>query len=336
MWRTIVSQSYLRNVAVDTSGYSNNGIPVQVTPEYPGFLFDQPGSRINIPPAPTLENLGAIQAAVQFKLSPSGTLHRFNLAEAFLSFALFVNPDYSIQGTILDATSTWNGATSPAAVVSPDAVHTAILVCDGVNSVQIYLDDSLVAESYTVPGNVRPVGDLGIAVGHWPNPPDVYTFEGTIYEFILLKYDLQQDIWNLLDPCCVDWGKLLAFLQGLGERGIAADQLVAAGSKLIQAANATEAALRGGTKAGTLQQLALSQAAMGALRRRELDGLASVLQQASASFAALDPATQADLSALFGDAFTSYCLRGSDWVALTKLLCLTIEDLAGKGCGHGC
>jgi hypothetical protein len=52
----------------------------------------------------SLQNLGAIPAAVQFNLQPGGTLHRFNLAEGFESFALFVNPDYSIQGTILDAT----------------------------------------------------------------------------------------------------------------------------------------------------------------------------------------------------------------------------------------
>lgn len=49
MWRMIVSQTYLKNVAVDTSGYSNNGIPIQLTPEYPGLLLNLPGSRISIP-----------------------------------------------------------------------------------------------------------------------------------------------------------------------------------------------------------------------------------------------------------------------------------------------
>jgi hypothetical protein len=204
MWRTIVSQTYLRGVAVDTSGNSNNGIPIRVTPGYPVFLYEQPGSRINIPPSPTLQNLGAMQAAVRFKLHPSGGPHRFNLTEGFESFALFVNEDYSIQGTILDATSTWNGPSSPAGVVSTDAIHTAILACDGVNSVQVYLDGALVAGNYSIPGGVRAVGNLGIAVGHWPNPSDYYTFEGTIYEFILLKYDAQQDLLNLLDACCVD------------------------------------------------------------------------------------------------------------------------------------
>lgn len=335
MWRTIISQTYLRNVAVDTSGYSNNGIPVQVTPEYPGFLFNQPGSRITIPPAAILQNLGAIQAAVRFKLQPSGVPRRFNLAEAFESFALFVNDDYSIQGTILDATSTWNGPTSAAAVVSTGTTHTAVLFCDGVNSVQVYLDGALVAENYSIPGNVRTVGSLGIAVGHWPNPPDYYTFEGTIYEFVLLKYDPQQDLLNLLDACCVDWRKFLAFVRQLEQRGISAQQLVAAGAKLIRANNATEVALRGGTKAGTLQQRALNRAATAALRRRDFDALERVMKRALATFAALDMNTQAHLGALFADAFASYRLVSSDWLTLMKLLCLTLEDLAGKGCCRG-
>lgn len=335
MWRTIVNQTYLRNVAVDSSGYSNNGIPVQVTAEYPGFLFNTPGSRINIPPARSLENLGAIQAGVQFQLQPGGAPHRFNLVEGFESFAFFVNPDYSIQGTILDATSSWNGATSPPGVVSTGATHTAILVCDGVSLIQIYLDGALVAETYSIPGSVRTVGTLGIAVGHWPNPPGQYTFEGSIYQFILQKYDPQQDIWKLLDSCCVHWSKLLCFLQQLGKRGITSAQLVAAGAALTQASNITQVALRGGTKAGTLRQLALAGQAMGALRRHDLDALAGVLQQVQADIAALGPDTQAHLGALFSDAIASYGLRNNDWATLMKLLCLTLQDLAGKGCCHG-
>ena len=110
-------------------------------------------------------------------------------------------------------------------VVSTGAMHTAILVCDGLNAIQVFLDGTLVAESYTVPGSVRSVGSLGIAVGHWPNPPATYTFQGTIYEFVLLKYDPQQDLLNLLDACCVDWRKLLIFVRELADRGISPAQL---------------------------------------------------------------------------------------------------------------
>lgn len=335
MWRTIVNQTYLGDVAVDASAYSNNGIPIQVTPGYPGFLYEQPGSRITIPPAPTLENLGVIQAAVRFTLQPSGTPHRFNLAEGFESFALFVNPDYSVQGTILDATSTWNGPSSAPGVVSTGAMHTAILVCDGLNSVQVFLDGALVAEDYAVPGSVRSVGNLGIAVGHWPNQPATFTFEGTIYQFILLKYDPLQDILNLLDSCCVDWRKLLIFLRELAARGVSPAQLASAGAKLTEAGNVTQVALRGGTKAGTFQQLAFTRTMMAAIRRRDVDALERVMASAQTAVAALDPATQAHLSNLFADAFASYGLRGSDWIKLMRLLCLTLQDLAGEGCCHG-
>jgi hypothetical protein len=335
MWRTIVSQTYLKNVAVDTSAYSNNGIPIQVTPGYPGFLFNQPGSRISIPPSATLQNLGAIQAAVRFTLQPSGAPHRFNLVEGFESFALFVNPDNSVQGTILDATSTWSGPTSAPGVVSDGATHTAILVCDGVNSVQIFLDGALVAEDYAVPGSVRSIGSLGIAVGHWPNPPATYTFEGTIYQFILLKYDPLQDILNLLDSCCVDWRGLLIFLRELAARGVSPAQLASAGAKLAEAGSVAQAAVRGGTKAGTFQQLAFNRAMMAAIRRRDIDALERVVASAQTTVMALDPAAQAHISDLFSDAFASYGLRGSEWITLMKLLCLTLQDLAGKGCCHG-
>jgi hypothetical protein len=335
MWRTIVSQTYLKNIAVDASGYSNNGIPIQVSPEYPGFLFNQPGSRISVPPSATLQNLGAIQAAVQFTLQPSGTLRRFNLAEGFESFALFVNPDYSVQGTILDATSTWNGPISAPGVVSAGQTHTAILVCDGVNSIQVFLDGSLVAEDYAVSGSVRSVGSLGIAVGHWPNPPATYTFQGTIHQFILLKYDPLQDILNLLDSCCVDWRGLQIFLRELAARGVPPAQLASAGAKLAAAGNITQVTLRGGTKASTFQQLAFTRSMMAAIRRRDVNALERVLASALPAVAALDPATQAHLSNLISDAFASYGLRGSDWITLMKLLCLTLQDLAGKGCCHG-
>jgi hypothetical protein len=125
----------------------------------------------------------------------------------------------------------------------------------------------------------------------------------------------------------------------LGQRGITADQLVAAGAKLIQANNVTEVALRGSSKAGTLQQRALNRAAMAALRRRDFDALERVMGRAQTAFAALDVDTQAHLGALFADALASYGLRGSDWVTLMKLLCLSLQDLSGnlsgKGCGRG-
>jgi hypothetical protein len=46
MWRTVVSQSYVKTVAVDTSAYSHSGIPVPVTPCTPasGSTSEEAGS----------------------------------------------------------------------------------------------------------------------------------------------------------------------------------------------------------------------------------------------------------------------------------------------------
>ena len=59
MLRTIIEQTYTGNLAVDTSGFFNQGLPIQVTPSLLGFAFDQPGGRINIKPSPSLSVLAA-------------------------------------------------------------------------------------------------------------------------------------------------------------------------------------------------------------------------------------------------------------------------------------
>lgn len=336
MWRTLVHQTYTRSVAVDSSGNSNNGVPVLVTPASPGFAYNQPGGRINTRPSLTLENLENARAVVRFTLDPTGTPHRFNLVEGHLTFALFVNPDFSLQGTILDASSNWNGATSPAGAVSPGEQHTAQLVCDGVNTVQVLLDGVVVAESYDTVGQVRPVGPLGIAVGHWPDPPDVYTFEGTIYEFTLQKYDLQNDLMAILDPCCVDWSALGHYVQRLNREGISSSQLAEAGAALSAAGLAGELALRGNNKADTLAQRALARAAWLALGRRDLVTLEKVLREWKVTGASLDPAILASITDQFEQAFAKFGLSAAQWNELMYLLCLDLTRLGEKGHRRGC
>jgi len=330
MWRTLVHQTYTRSVAVDSSGNGNNGVPVLVAPASPGFAFDQAGGRINIRPSLTLANLGNARAVVRFTLDPTGALHRFNLVEGHLSFALFVNPDFSLQGTIVDANSDWNGVTSPPGAVSPGVRHTAQLVCDGVNTVQLILDGAVIAESYSTVGQIRPLGALGIAVGHWPDPPDVYTFEGTIYEFALQKYDPRSDLTAILDPCCVEWPALGRYLQELNRQGISSARLAEAGAALSAAGLAGELALRGNSKAGTLAQRTLARAAWLALGRRDLVALEKVLRDWKAAGASLDPATLAAITDQFERAFASFGLSTAQWQELTDLLCLDLTRLGGK------
>ena len=89
-----------------------------------------------------------------------------------LLLALFVNPDGSLMGTILDADNQWNGAQSAPNVVQPGRWHQAELRHDGINECLIFLDGVQVGAGYGAPGQVRSVGPNGVAVGHlWPEPP---------------------------------------------------------------------------------------------------------------------------------------------------------------------
>src|SRR5262245_31560095 len=119
---------------------SNHGIPIDVIPASPGFTFNRPSSRINIRPAPSLSDLAHIRVGVTFSLTPRGSAHRYNLSEGHLSFALYINADLSLTGTIYDSNGVWSGASSPPNTVSANTLHTAVLECDGVNVVRVSLD----------------------------------------------------------------------------------------------------------------------------------------------------------------------------------------------------
>jgi hypothetical protein len=335
MLRTVIQQSYTGNLAVDTSGMFNNGIPVKVTAEQPGFAFKQPGSRINVRPSQSLRDLECIRAAVGFSLQPKGGQHRYNLIEGFESFALFVNPDLSLSGTIFDANSNWTGATSPAAVVTAGDTHVAGIECDGINMVRVLLDGKVVAENYDVTGAVREVGYMGLAIGHWPNPPNQYTFEGTIFEVLLQKYDPTAELTQSIDPCCFDRAALMRWYAQVAKKGVSVATLAQAAEALRTATKNAVITTRGGGKAATEAQQALGAALASALRRGDFAAMEFVMKQ-SQIFAEgrLDQATLATLGQEVQGAIADFGLEWSDWCEFLRLVCL--DPCAGeKGCRDG-
>src|SRR5450755_2886096 len=106
MNRLVVHHLYARS-AFDLSNNRNHGAATDVAPSpppnAPAFQFAGGASEVRVSPSATLENIGAVRAVVTFNLDPGGPLNRrYNLMEGHLSFALFVNSDGSVTGTILD------------------------------------------------------------------------------------------------------------------------------------------------------------------------------------------------------------------------------------------
>jgi hypothetical protein len=287
MNKLVVHHTYIHGMAFDASNNRNHGYPQSVTqapaPYAPSFAFGVPDSRVVVPPSETLENLIAIRAIVTFHLDPKAGWHRFNLMEGHVSFALFVQPDGSLMGTIFDATSNWLGATSAAGIVTPGVWHTAELQYDGINECTLLLNGQAVASSYAARGAVRSVGPHGIAIGHWPETPGVYTFEGYVRESWLYKYDPVTAANDLLDPCC---GKGRAALDATADRlraaGYTAQQARQQAMALLNFSLETTATVRGTDPGVSQHQRDLSAQAMGAFLRHDSAAYTTALAQLAA------------------------------------------------------
>lgn len=327
MNKLVVHHTYVNGLAFDVSKNQNHGHPVSVAPGAGAFVnsfhFGGGPSRIVVAPSTSLSNLFSIRTSVRFYLAPIAGWHRFNLIEGHLTFALFVNPDRSLQGTILDANSIWHGATSAPGLVVAGQWHEAQFEHDGVSRCQLSLDGIPVGVAYDVPGPVRSVGPHGIAIGHWPEDPGVYTFEGNLTEVKLYKYDPREDTKRLLDPCCID-RKLLdkAYLH-MKQKGWSGHQLEASAWELLGVASKYASAIRHGDPTVTGEQENISTALMSALLRGDSGAYRSAVdlavQQAHANLAPSDQSALNDevVKVVEGLPFTIKQLQ-----EFTRALCL--------------
>jgi hypothetical protein len=188
--------------------------------------------------------------------------------------------------------------------------------------VRVTLDGAAVAENYSVAIALRTIGAYGLTIGHWPDPPDEYAFDGVIYEVILQIYDPMSDLTQGIDPCCFDRDKLADWFKRIAKKGVSAAQLAAAAEALRAAARNAVLAVRGGDKARTLDQQAIGDAVSVALRRRDFTLLSQLLDQEAQAFAQLPANVVASLTADLEQALGRFGLDWSDWIDFLKLLCL--------------
>jgi hypothetical protein len=219
VYRRVVHHTYTNGRATDVSGRGNHGVPtatVAGTGEHTSSLyFNGHDSRVNIPPSDDLADLRGLRVRVRFKARRWPWWwsliwhrwwrwwrpHRQNLVEGHLSFALFVQPDGGIMGTILDANGNWRGPVSPPGVIKSGQWHTVEFGHDGIVSAAIAVDGATVARMHDLIGPVRPVGPTGVTVGHWPEPPHVYTLAGWIDSMEIWR-DEPVPEETAVDDCC--------------------------------------------------------------------------------------------------------------------------------------
>jgi hypothetical protein len=275
----VLHHSYAHGIAFDLSNNRNHGTPMSVTPGTgslaPSFEFTDPDSRINVAPSPTLMDLRAIRAIVRFRIATGqGRARRYNLMEGFVSFALYVEANRALTGTIVDAAGAWSGVSSrPGLVKTPARWHTAEFVHDGISRCALYLDGAEVARADGVQGPVRSVGNLGVTIGHWPDPPGDYTFNGHIGETQLYAYDPADEAKQFADRCCIDWDVLREERDRLVSDGWTRERLMDVWDDLLALGIEAAAAARGSSAANADLFDRIGKEAQAALLRGDADGL---------------------------------------------------------------
>ena len=328
MNKLVVHHIYANGMAFDLSGFRNHGAPYAIAdappPLAPAFAFATGDSRVVVQQSGSLQDLLAVRAVVTFNLNPSGGLvRRYNLIEGHVSFALFVNPDGSLTGTIVDADGLWLGAQSPANLVVPGQWHTAELRHDGVNQCVLLLDGVAVASAYAAAGPVRSVGPHGIAIGHWPEVSGQYTFEGVIREVWVYKYDPAAAAQGLLDTCCGDYRSALdSTAETLRSMGYTKEKARAQGLELMKFGLATAARVRGTDPVRSKQQATLSAQALAAFQRGDSAAYTTAFTQlAEMAATTLAPADQQQIHAEMEQLVKALPLPIKHWQALIGKMC---------------
>ena len=329
MNRLVVHHKYADGMAFDLSGYRNHGVPYSVTnaeaPFAPGFDYTNANGRVIVAPSSSLQDLLSVRAVVTFYLNASGGLtRRYNLIEGHLCFALFVNPDGSLSGTIVDADGQWTGTQSAANIVFPGRWHQAEIRHDGVNECCIYLDGIPVGTSYNAHGPVRSVGPHGIAVGHWPESSGQYTFDGFIREVLVYKYDPTVAAKGLRNPCCDrSRGALDDVAAKLRNMGYTAEKARSQGMELIKFGLSISAKVRGTDPARSHEHSTLSAMALSAFRQANNQTLNSALAQLAAMAAAtLSPSDQQQIHDQQERLVKALPLPLKDWQSLISNMCM--------------
>ncbi len=283
--RLVLWHTYSRGVAFDLSENRNHGTIVDASYGDPGFptalhFPGGPGS-VWVAPSRSLSNLGALRTQVHFHWDPTFE-HRHNLIEGHLAFAFFVNPDGSLQATILNGLGAWAGAESPPGVVTAGQWHTAEFVHDGISNCTLYVDGNVVAESYSSPGPVGTVGPHGVAIGHWPEQSDVYSFEGYMDDVRVWCDDPPKDVGQLIDGCCIDRAAIAKQTATLGAAGLDAASLGDAAHTLLSTGREGAYWLAQGSQAEREHALGLGARLLEAYRAGDHQSLLLTAQEGAA------------------------------------------------------
>jgi hypothetical protein len=270
--KLVLHHPYERGNAFDVSGHGLHGRLTDVAAGSGTLGFNGQGSRVDVTPTADLSRMRQFHVRVRFRqgVDPLFNPKRHNLIEGHLSFALFIEPNQALTATILDSAGTWSGPTTPAGTLPTIGWHVVDYFHDGISRAWIYLNNTLVAQRFDVPGPIRDIGPYGLTIGHWPDPPNPYTLRGEIDEVKLWRDDPEDDTLDRLDPCCLDRKAIDELMHGMLGDGWNAAKLTDLVQDILGLGTEISIAARGGDQARTEELAQLTQRGSTAMADRDV------------------------------------------------------------------
>jgi hypothetical protein len=155
------------------------------TPATTAMSFDGRRSRVVVFPSPELGRLGGIRVSCWVWVA--GVRDRHTIIEGYLAFALFIEANGSLGGTVYDGFD-WGGVLSEPGAVPLRRWVKIVFTYDGIDTCTLHLDGKLCAAEFSPLGLVQGVvWPYGISVGAWPDG-DKRVFDGRIEELTLWSH----------------------------------------------------------------------------------------------------------------------------------------------------
>jgi hypothetical protein len=150
-----------------------------------GLRFDGLGTRVVVPPSPTLTQPGGLRAHALFLLDDLH--HRRTLIEGYLAFSLLVRRDGTLAGGLYIG-GEWHLIESAAGAIEPGRWTSAALTYDGRATIVLTIDGEITASHIRALGPAGAVAwPFGLNVGAWPDA-DLRMFRGTMREATLWRH----------------------------------------------------------------------------------------------------------------------------------------------------
>ena len=263
-WNPFLQYNFDNHAAVDDTGNGHTGVvslpsaacwvDAPAAAVTTAIRYDDDRSQVTVPQSADMSGWAGFRTQAVF--SAAAFTRRLNLVEGDGSFALFVEHDASLRGTINDGTN-WYGVQTSPGVIQPGGWHVAEFSYNPATTLVLRLDGAIVDVLVTHGDPVLPVGPAGIKVGYWPGGDGRYTYAGLMGPVGIDLLDPVQDAATVFGKVvCPAGGYQLETLQQIYEQSLSPAERAHAqkiGVAIVDAAEAVSAAMTGST--GNLQAL---------------------------------------------------------------------------------